>query len=95
MTDEGIQEQRPEPTEEEREDLTILSSFDEDGLLRAPVAFPPIHIGRAIARGHKLNYFTLLDIEPHPTAQGNLIRLFRITEAGMARMMEAKKRFEQ
>jgi hypothetical protein len=87
--------QRPHLTDEEREDLTVLAAFDADGLLRAPVANPPLHVGRAMARGHRFSYFTLLDIEPHPTAEGFLLRVFRLTDAGMARFDECRKKIEQ
>lgn len=94
MTDEPTQTERPHLTDEEREDLTVLASFDGD-MLRAPVANPPLHIGRAIARGHRLSYFTLIDVEPHATIQGALMRVFKLTDAGVARFTELRKKVEQ
>ena len=91
MTD---QTERPHLTDEEREDLTVLAAFDGDGILRAPVAHPPLHVGRAMARGHRLSYFTLIDVEPH-AVEGHMMRVFRMTDAGLARFTELRKRIEQ
>lgn len=92
---EPTQADRPHLTDEEREDLTVLAAFDADGMLRAPVANPPLHVGRAMARGHRLSYFTLVDLEPHPSAEGFLLRVFRLTDAGLARFTELRKKVEQ
>lgn len=92
---EATQTERPQPTLEEFKDLEVLSAFDSEGFLRPPVAFPPTNIAAAMKRGHINGWFQLVDIEPHPTAQGNLLRVFKITPAGWARLYELKKKVEQ
>ena len=84
----------PSLTEEENNDLVVLELTDERHMFRAPVAHPPIHIGRIMARIIDNGYLALVDIEPGPV-EGHLNRVFKMTEKGIARYDELRKKVQQ
>lgn len=84
----------PNHSEEEHNDFIVLGLADERRIFRAPVAHPPIHIGRIMARIIDARFLELVDIEPAPV-EGHIMRVFRLTDSGLARFEELKKKVEQ
>jgi hypothetical protein len=73
-------------------DLQILALASEKRKFAIPVAMPlPDHLQFALERGMENDWFRLIDVAAVAELPDRLMRIFRLTDTGMARMAELAK----
>lgn len=76
-------------------DETLLSLANERGKFALSVGPMPAYIQEAFERGIDNQWFTLVDVGPVSAAPGHLMRVFRLTPAGVLRLADIRNEQRQ